>query len=591
MLTGILINALLSFYLSHIFSIKMSTWITLLSGISLYLFTFKNYKLKISFDKGYILFNIFWLICFGLVISQTHLKSGESYLSGSPSTSGDLPFHLGLISNFAYGDNFPPINPIASFKTINYHFVADFVSAQLLVLGSGLRYSLIIPSTIFGLLLVNSLYLLAFKILNNNRASYLSVFLFLFNGGLGFTKPILDELPLSTYINATTRFSYLPQLGVGYAGIFAEMLMAQRTLLVGVPLWIFATYLLILLINNKTNLRIFAISAFIAGLLPYANIYAFLVFALALLFVVVSETIKAKKISELFFWIKYGLLIFIVSGAFILPVIFTSLGSKSFIRFSFSEWPPVDGTYNKLFFYLTNFGIPFLFGSIISVMLFFKKIFKNRNIILVNVFIIFLANIIIFQPYVWDNSRFVLYPYIMISILASYLIIKLIESKIIVVKILGYCFLFLSVVTGILISINDPRMLGGIFKRNDLIIAEEIREISRPNEIFLTARNSNNIITALSGRKIFLGFGGYLWTHGITDTTDKEMAILAIFDARDGYKELIKKFGINYIYISGWERREYLINEEKLRFDYPVVYDKNGILILKTATNLPSQIY
>jgi len=199
MLTGILINALLSFYLSHIFSIKMSTWITLLSGISLYLFTFKNYKLKISFDKGYILFNIFWLICFGLVISQTHLKSGESYLSGSPSTSGDLPFHLGLISNFAYGDNFPPINPIASFKTINYHFVADFVSAQLLVLGSGLRYSLIIPSTIFGLLLVNSLYLLAFKILNNNRASYLSVFLFLFNGGLGFTKPILDELPLSTY--------------------------------------------------------------------------------------------------------------------------------------------------------------------------------------------------------------------------------------------------------------------------------------------------------------------------------------------------------------------------------------------------------
>ena len=244
-----------------------------------------------------------------------------------------------------------------------------------------------------------------------------------------------------------------------------------------------------------------------------------------------------------------------------------------------------------MFFYLTNFGIPFLFGSIISVMLFFKKIFKNRNIILVNVFIIFLANIIIFQPYVWDNSRFVLYPYIMISILASYLIIKLIESKIIVVKILGYCFLFLSVVTGILISINDPRMLGGIFKRNDLIIAEEIREISRPNEIFLTARNSNNIITALSGRKIFLGFGGYLWTHGITDTTDKEMAILAIFDARDGYKELIKKFGINYIYISGWERREYLINEEKLRFDYPVVYDKNGILILKTATNLPSQIY
>src|SRR5215204_6369775 len=62
-------------------------------------------------SAGYFLFYAFVTVVLWKVFSRAVIQDGEGISTGLLNNYGDLPFHLSVITSFAFGNNFPPEEP------------------------------------------------------------------------------------------------------------------------------------------------------------------------------------------------------------------------------------------------------------------------------------------------------------------------------------------------------------------------------------------------------------------------------------------------------------------------------------------------
>src|SRR5262249_15307646 len=99
---------------------------------------------------------------------------------------GDLPFHLGVITSFAYGENLPPQSPIFAGMKFTYPFLIDFLTAFFIRSGADWRAAFFVENIVLALALVCLIEMLTRRITKNRVAALVAPVVFLFNGGLGF---------------------------------------------------------------------------------------------------------------------------------------------------------------------------------------------------------------------------------------------------------------------------------------------------------------------------------------------------------------------------------------------------------------------
>ena len=111
----------------------------------------------------------------------------ESGLStGLLNNFGDLPFHISVITGFAYGNNFPPEDPTYAGVRFTYPFISDFVSAIFLRCGADLRQSMFIENFLLAVSFVGLLHRWALEMLRDKLAAIITPLLVILNGGLGW---------------------------------------------------------------------------------------------------------------------------------------------------------------------------------------------------------------------------------------------------------------------------------------------------------------------------------------------------------------------------------------------------------------------
>ena len=584
LILGITLLSLFIFLVAHILPIKGAVPVSLAIVTGVLLITsppefprVKRFARIIKAPGPFAVSLLIWTLIFFLLLQKTHLNpSGDSF-TGSPSTYGDLPFHLSVITNFAYGENFPPVNPIASSYRLSYHFLADFISSIFVAVSNELRFSLVFPSVVLGVLTVSSLFLLTKRIAKSTSAALLSPLIFLLNGGIGFLKLfIASEEPIS-------RYAHVPELGVEYPNILAEILMAERALLLGIPIFVSVILLIYIWFKTKKTLPLVYAGLF-AGLLPYANVYGFLVVGIISVFFFTSSVKTFGLSFQKNPWYLFATLTLVVSlplFIWVAPQVFTH---GSFLRLSFMGWPPLENIWLKLGFWFTNFGLL----PILAVISLVKKTYTTpaaKKFLGAIFLLIFLAHVVIFQPYVWDNNRFILYPLIAGSVLSAMVISKVL-SKGFYLKILGIVLLVLSILQGLLVVANDPRIEYGLYSQSDFSLADFLKKNTFPHGIFLTGRAHNNPVVSLAGRRVVLGYGGYLWTHGIKDSEEILRDIRAIYGGEESIDKLVEKHRIAYIVVSPLEKIEFpYIKEEVLSSNFSLIYDERGIKIFDTRMN------
>ena len=132
---------------------------------------------------------VFWAAIVALLwvaFDRVIVENDGTLATGFVNNLGDLPFHIGIVSGFAYGQNYPPENPIFAGSGFSYPYIADVVTAQFVQLGATMREAFFVQNLILGLALVGLLQRFAAVLTGDRLASFIAPLIVLFSGGLGW---------------------------------------------------------------------------------------------------------------------------------------------------------------------------------------------------------------------------------------------------------------------------------------------------------------------------------------------------------------------------------------------------------------------
>jgi len=212
-----------------------------------------------------------------LTIRPDGLWAGHEYLWS------DWPTHLGIVTRFAFGGNFPPENTLFAGLPLSYHYLSDLTPAAFVVLGMDPLAVLPFHSFLLSILAVLGLYAFARRLSGVRSIATLTVILFVFGAGLGWVATVarIDSSHdlFGTLASAPWDAPAQADLHIRFFNPYLAFLMSQRAYLYGLPLAMLIVTLLVRAARRHAT-RTFALAGIVAGLLPLAHLPTLLALAM-----------------------------------------------------------------------------------------------------------------------------------------------------------------------------------------------------------------------------------------------------------------------------------------------------------------------
>jgi uncharacterized membrane protein len=134
------------------------------------------------------------------------------------------------------------------------------------------------------------------------------------------------------------------------------------------------------------------------------------------------------------------------------------------------------------------------------------------------------------------------------------------------------------------LSVSVSANSGGLELSNadDLAFAQQVRLATAkdPNGLIIAATNHDNPLSIASGRNLYMGYEGWLWTYGI-NWSPRLNQIQKMYQANDEGLALLKEKNIHYIALGPQERDRFKPDEAKLEELFPTVVDFGDYKLLK----------
>ncbi len=112
------------------------------------------------------------------------------------------------------------------------------------------------------------------------------------------------------------------------------------------------------------------------------------------------------------------------------------------------------------------------------------------------------------------------------------------------------------------LSIEKNERNFGYYGEEEIKISNWIKENTKPNDIFLTSTSPTQFVPMLSGRPIYLGFTGWLWTQGGDGVVQDRKSKINEF-VFSGSTEKLCQDGVGYWLADRQFFREYLGSEQR----------------------------
>ena len=185
------------------------------------------------------------------------------------------------------------------------------------------------------------------------------------------------------------------------------------------------------------------------------------------------------------------------------------------------------------------------------------------------------ANFFRFQPYDWDNTKLLIHWYLIASIGAALILVRL--------KLIGLLILPLLIFPGVreVAKLTQDSNQYQFFNNQQLAVADSVRRLIPPQAVVLTASNHNHWLPALTGRQIVMGYPGWLWTYGI-DYLPRQADVVKMYQ---GNAELLDEYLVNYVVIGPDEKNMWPdLNEAYFEANFPLIYNESGYQIFSIST-------
>jgi hypothetical protein len=502
------------------------------------------------------------------VADRTFFANQDGLFIGNVNNLGDLPYHAQITASFAYGDNYPPQNPVFAGSGFSYHYISDFLAAVFVAAGASLREGILVVTLALGLALGALVHRWARDLTGNAIAARLAPLLLFFSGGLGFLVLLNDARVgghglLGTFFESDARYTMQNEGIFRFGNSVTTLLVPQRGLLLGMGL---AVIVLTLLwrevdldvpkvkagrswreaIRQGLGERRMIVAGILTGLLPIVHVHTFaVVFGTAFLLGLVFRQWRGDRWRA---WVPYVVATVLVA----LPVAaVTASGSQanasSFVGFELG-WE--HGQNNLLIFWLANAGtfIPLLVAAYAWRG---ERPLLSRKLVLYS--IPFLAwfvvpNVLRLAPWIWDNIKVLIYWWLGGVPLVALVLARLWQEYRLAGRIAAVGLAVVVMASG---GLDVARATVGQtyqeFDRDGIAFAEMIREETPPSAVVLTAPTYNTPVF-LTGRPVFMGYTGFLFANGLP-YPEREQEVKTIYSGAAGADALIARNRIEYIVV------------------------------------------
>lgn len=497
------------------------------------------------------------IVCvFAILNFTTVLFSNErGGWSGVISAWADYPFHLGLINSFVLRNNFPPQYPILIGAPLTYSFAIDFLTAVFVKNGFGLREAIWFVNIALFFCMIVFIFYLAKEFCFSKKVAAIALILFLFNGNAGIFSALSESVKNPVVLLQPSHdFSHNETGGLFYMNVFYAVIVPQRTVLLGFTAALLVYFLLFknFLEHSNQSRKEFLLAGILFGMLPLMHSHSFIAVG------VVATVLFLYRPSRswLYFIIPAALVTFPqivwINQHAVSQMINVHLGWIS----SNEGKPLID----VLLFWLAN-------GWIVLVLSFAGLAFLTRKQLMFYIpflVLFFIGNIIRFQPWDFDNYKIFMHWHLLASMVTAIAIVKLFEvgseRRFSFLCVYGFramaiALIIFAIASGVLtvlwMTIGENARYED-FSPTELEVAEWIKTNTPNDAVFLTGDVHTSIVQSVAGRQIVMGFNGWLWSHGLNyQQTDSDVKVIY----STGNCNLIKKYGINYIFVSPQESK------------------------------------
>jgi len=478
---------------------------------------------------------------------------------------GDWSLHIAMANIFAYKapQEWFAYHPYYAYGKFTYGFITNMISGLLIRGGLSLPNAFIFPSIIFSIILVYGLYVVYFNVLKTQKAAVTAVFLFFCSSGLGFLRFIPDLLlqPTLEHLFWPTRdYSRLEVPYQWLAGNWVTgMLMPQRAYLLGMAITVWVMACIIWIFNKKKNSAVsllpihkaLLVSAGVAaGFLPITHMHSFIVLII-LCCVLGLVTLKQWKI-----WLWFAVPAGIISTLFYLRFVKGGIENPNFMSILIG-WTAPKGenefthflNWLKMWWEIWGLSLPV---SVIGVWIAWKKLDLLKFSFLISGFVVFLlANIVLFQPIQWDNSKLFMWAYFFFAALMTLVLQHLWRVKHGRVAIKGFA-IFLAVLLTATGFIELARLLRFdkqsylMASTEDMELGQIIRQYTNSQSVFMIAPTHNHPAMEWGVRPILLGYPGWAYNFGFM-YQQREADIHTMYKGGPVAEELLKKYKVSYV--------------------------------------------
>jgi hypothetical protein len=501
-----------------------------------------------------------WTVHF---LHQAWIYRPDGLYAGYVNIWGDWAAHLSFTGSFAYGHNFPPQMPIDPGNHLGYPFMIDFFAANLVPVGSALPASLVLSSGLLGLAFPAVLYLCAARFAGGRAAAAIAVALFLLSGGLGFVYLFgaIGSQGLSALVHLPREYTLDRDLNYQWLDPVLAYLIPQRSTLFGFSLALIVLLLVWLAVRERHAWPAFLFAGVVAGLTPAFHVHAY-------------GTIVALSA----FWFLFNrrrewLAFFIPAIALGVPVLLwmwppannSLCGNGASIHgycielgwLSYTDWQR-DGILffgpDFVWFWIKNTSV--LIPLILAGHLLNRRVPTRFATWFAPMWLWFLVpSVIVLQPWDWDNTKFFIFFALLGSIVAGAVLADMFQRGG-ASAVAAALLLLVSVLAGglDLARASDSSVSAYQFvDARGLQVADWVRTHTPADAVILAADEHNSPIPTLSGRRIVIGYPGWLLTYGMADYSQKDSDVRAMLQGDPATPQLLRHYGVSYVLIGPQE--------------------------------------
>jgi hypothetical protein len=192
-------------------------------------------------EMGTFVFYIIAALLFWFVFAHAMYETPRGIFTGVDTNIGDMPFHLSVITGFAYGENFPPQHTEFAGVRLTYPFIVDFVTAMFVRAGATLEGAMFWQNFAMMLAMVGLLQRWALKLTRSRAAALLVPVLVLLSGGFGW-RTFLGEMwsggrgVFDLLGGLEHDYTIMGHIGYRWGNAVTALFVPQRGILLGVAL-------------------------------------------------------------------------------------------------------------------------------------------------------------------------------------------------------------------------------------------------------------------------------------------------------------------------------------------------------------------